>query len=65
MEFVKTLSKHEELLFRSLVMDLYESALEETDFSKVLLRYKKICTPEAMIPLSLSAAFHHMEEMAQ
>ena len=65
MEFAKSLSRHEELLFRSLVLDLYGSALEETEFSKVMYNYKKLCASEGMKPLSLMAAYHHLLDLSR
>lgn len=65
LEFIQVLSQHQELLFRSLVSDLYQSALEDTDFSRVLFGYKRMCPSEGIKPLPLPAAFQLMEELAE
>jgi hypothetical protein len=64
MQFFSSLSKHEYLIFKALVNELVSTALDDTDFSFVFMRYKKLCTFEGLIPLSLNAAFYHIQEMA-
>lgn len=64
MQFFYSLSKHEYLIFKALVNELVATALDDTDFSLVFMRYKKLCTSEGLIPLSLEAAFYHVQELA-
>ncbi|KAL3108667.1 hypothetical protein niasHT_019188 [Heterodera trifolii] len=63
MEFLRALSFHERSLFRALVHVLYTSALDVTRFSALLPHYRQLCFGDAVQPLPMEAAFHHMCEM--
>jgi len=63
-ELCLSMSQHEELLFRTLVKDLERSGLEETQFSRFFHEYRAMCLSEVVEPLSSSAAFRVLMEMA-
>lgn len=65
MNYVKTMSKHEELIFRALVFDLQKSNLEETVFRKLLDEYKEICHLQTVNALSACAVFRLLLGMAE
>lgn len=63
--YVKTMNKHEELLFRALVYDLQKSNLEETIFRRLLDEYKEACHLQAVSALSASSVFRLLLGMAE
>lgn len=65
MDYVHTMSKHEELIFRALVHDLQKSNLEETLFRRFLQDYKEMCHVQTIFPLSDSVIFRCLLRMAE
>uniref|UniRef100_A0A915DRN8 Origin recognition complex subunit 1 n=1 Tax=Ditylenchus dipsaci TaxID=166011 RepID=A0A915DRN8_9BILA len=58
------MSHHEEALFRAMTRDLHKSALEEAVFYRLLDEYKEVCFGFGLEPLSSSALFRLLLEMA-
>lgn len=65
MELIQSLSIHEKLLFRSTIMTLNEYGQKSISFSRIHLKYKRLCIVDQRIPLSLWPAFDHLEELAR
>lgn len=51
------LSRHEEILFRTIVTDLRKCEVDDITFDRLFEKYKPLCLDKGLAPLSATGAF--------
>lgn len=65
MEYCLGLSRHEEILFRTIINDLRKCDAEDMIFNRLFELYKSKCFSKGLAPLSTTAAFKLIMEIAR